>query len=678
MPKKSMIWDFFTKTDDSHAKCNECGAILVSKNGSTSGIGNHLKRHPQSLIEFEQRTDSQAVLNSNGAKRHNDSESDNDEDFIHCRKRARLVMTPGSSILPHRSTNTQKTPKTPRTARVVSQWPKDHPENVQIVTEITKWIKREQLSFKIVDSEGFRTILSLLTKGKYNPISSTSLSRLRIPKLYQFVQDHISKIVNDERPYLDGAAFTTDIWTTQYNNLSFQSLTLHFINNRFELKRLLVKLDYFGEKHTGEIILEKLDLLIKGLNLEQKTHTWATTDGGTNVLKAMRLGKASQLPSINDNLWCADHQIHLIVTDALKAVPAWKELSSKLSKLVGHFNHSPKNSSILRKIALDFKQSRTKLVQNVSTRWNSDLKMLQSIIDLEGCIAKMAETSTVIKGFLPSLDEILIMKGVLNCLEPFEKMSRALSSDKEPTMNLVFMQLVNVRRKLVFFGNHSTLTCVSEISEKLVEGLDARFPNSGIETPEYVMCHFLDPRYKGSVINFADPEKYELIKVTAVQAIIDMKKRDGSESPTSNEISSPTLLESEEDEQEDVWEQANKKLYGKQQKRQNSKDDSFKEAQNEETLYVEEGCVHKDSNILQYWNNQQNKFPYLTRLARKMLCIPASSSTSERVFSTAGNILTERRTCLSIDNIEMLVFMKENMKEMNNITWPGFEENENE
>ncbi|XP_065672124.1 uncharacterized protein LOC136089951 [Hydra vulgaris] len=611
MPKKSMIWDFFTKTDDSHAKCNECGAILVSKNGSTSGIGNHLKRHPQSLIEFEQRTDSQAVLNSNGAKRHNDSESDNDEDFIHCRKRARLVMTPGSSILPHRSTNTQKTPKTPRTARVVSQWPKDHPENVQIVTEITKWIIREQLSFKIVDSEGFRTILSLTTKGKYNPISSTSLSRLRIPKLYQFVQDLISKI----------------------------------------LKRLLVKLDYFGEKHTGEIILEKLDSLIKGLKLEQKTHTWATTDGVTNVLKAMRLGKASQLPSINDNLWCADHQIHLIVTDALKAVPAWKELSSKLSKLVGHFNHSPKNSSILRKIALDFKQSRTKLVQNVSTRWNSDLKMLQTIIDLEGCIAKMAETSTFSEGFLPSLDEILIMKGVLNCLEPLEKMSRALSSDKEPTMNLVFMQLVNVRRKSVFFGNHSTLTCVSEYSEKLVEGLDARFPNSGIETPEYAMCHFLDPRYKGSVINFADPEKYELIKVTAVQAIIDMKKRDGSESPTSNKISSPTLLESEEDEQED-------------------------EAQNEVTLYVEEGCVHKDSNILQYWNNQQNKFPYPTRLARKMLCIPASSSTSERVFLTAGNILTERRTCLSIDNIEMLVFMKENMKEMNNITWPGFEENE--
>ena len=203
--------------------------------------------------------------------------------------------------------------------------------------------------------------------------------------------------MNDERPYLDGAAFTTDIWTTQYNNLLFQSLTLHFINNRFELKRLLVKLDYFGENHTGEIILEKLDSLIKGLKLEQKTHTWATTDGGTNVLKAMRLSKASQLPSINDNLWCADHQIHLIVTDALKAVPAWKEVSSKLSKLVGHFNHSPKNSSILRKIALDFKQSRTKLVQNVSTRWNSDLKMLQSIIDLEGCIAKMAETSALLK-----------------------------------------------------------------------------------------------------------------------------------------------------------------------------------------------------------------------------------------------------------------------------------------
>ena len=49
--------------------------------------------------------------------------------------------------------------------------------------------------------------------------------------------------------------------------------------------------------------------------LEKITHTWAATDGGSNVVKAMRLCKG-----IKDSLWFADHQNHLIVTQALQSV----------------------------------------------------------------------------------------------------------------------------------------------------------------------------------------------------------------------------------------------------------------------------------------------------------------------------------------------------------------------
>ena len=110
----------------------------------------------------------------------------------------------------------------------------------------------------MVDSEAFLLIMKQATKGKYNPISSRSLSRTRIPQLNQFISDHVKKIVDEENLNLGGVAFTTDIWTSA-TNVAFQSLTFHFITGQFKIKRLLVKLESFSEQHTGENITKKVD-----------------------------------------------------------------------------------------------------------------------------------------------------------------------------------------------------------------------------------------------------------------------------------------------------------------------------------------------------------------------------------------------------------------------------------
>ena len=72
-----------------------------------------------------------------------------------------------------------------------------------------------------------------VTKGKYNLVSSRSLSRTQIPQLYQFINEHVKKIVDEEKLNLDGAAFTINIWTSG-TNVSF-----HFITSQFKIKRLL-------------------------------------------------------------------------------------------------------------------------------------------------------------------------------------------------------------------------------------------------------------------------------------------------------------------------------------------------------------------------------------------------------------------------------------------------------
>ena len=61
-------------------------------------------------------------------------------------------------------------------------------------------------------------------------------------------------------------------------------------------------------------------------------------------------------------------------------------------------------------------------------------------------------------------------------------------------------------------------------------------------------------------------------------------------------------------------------------------------------------------------NHAAASLPVLSALARHILCIPAASSKSERVFSCAGNTVTTRRTRLDADKVEMLVVLKQNLR----------------
>ena len=249
MPKKSNIWEFFERTYANHAKCKECEKELVLKSGTTSCFLNHLNgQHMQAFLAYERLNDQQNVL-PRGHVLDNDSA---DDEFIISAKRARVVTPAGSYSQTSKSSASAyprvlKTPKIPKAQNhplVAMPCPKDHINNVKLVTEETKWVNTDNLPFSMVDSEVFLSIIKQPTKGKYNPVSSRSLSRTRIPQLYQFISDHAKKIVDEEKLNLDGMTFTTDIWTSA-TIVAFQSLTFHFITSQFKIKRLLVKLETF-------------------------------------------------------------------------------------------------------------------------------------------------------------------------------------------------------------------------------------------------------------------------------------------------------------------------------------------------------------------------------------------------------------------------------------------------
>jgi hypothetical protein len=63
------------------------------------------------------------------------------------------------------------------------------------------------------------------------------------------------------------------------------------------------------------------------------------------------------------------------------------------------------------------------------------------------------------------------------------------------------------------------------------------------------------------------------------------------------------------------------------------------------------------TNPLQWWKVHEPTFPHVAALARRYLCIPATSSPSERLFSTAGLTITKARNGLRDDNASAIIFL---------------------
>nr|CAD2170837.1 unnamed protein product [Meloidogyne enterolobii] len=64
-----------------------------------------------------------------------------------------------------------------------------------------------------------------------------------------------------------------------------------------------------------------------------------------------------------------------------------------------------------------------------------------------------------------------------------------------------------------------------------------------------------------------------------------------------------------------------------------------------------------------YWSGENSiKWPLLTKLSHRYFSAPATSSESERLFSTAGLVVSNLRTRLLPDNVEKLLFLHNNLK----------------
>ena len=69
-----------------------------------------------------------------------------------------------------------------------------------------------------------------------------------------------------------------------------------------------------------------------------------------------------------------------------------------------------------------------------------------------------------------------------------------------------------------------------------------------------------------------------------------------------------------------------------------------------------------NENPLKFWQSNHSRLPKLSILAQQYLIVQVGSVPSERVFSTAGDIVTQERSRLDPEQVDALIFLKKNME----------------
>ena len=100
----------------------------------------------------------------------------------------------------------------------------------------------------------------------------------------------------------------------------------------------------------------------------------SVTDNASNMISAISKTGWRHLP-------CFAHSLNLVVQDSIKKDTAVCTLQQQCKDIVSHFHRSVKSAEKLRDVQKQLKVPEHKLVQEVSTRWNSTYLMFERIVE---------------------------------------------------------------------------------------------------------------------------------------------------------------------------------------------------------------------------------------------------------------------------------------------------------
>ena len=621
MKNPSAVWKLggFFKVDGilqmEHVICGVCGKKTLYKN-SPGNFKGHLEAHHKEEFENVNKCSGQKVQNQVKITEH--------------------FRTAGKTVKKYNS---------------------DHPKQRQFRRLLLAWIVDSIRPFSIVEDPKFRELIFLIDPQISIP-SRRTVTR-DIGKLYKEKYIATNEVFKDVE-YFSG---TTDAGTS-LNNETFIDLNVHWIDSKtFEARKKIISVEKVNSKTADDYRMHS-DKKLDDHGIKIKTSSM-TTDNESTMRKcfeeAMRNG-------------CFSHIESKASQKALDSSPRLKLLRKKLRKIAKKCNKSSKFKASVQKEQANRNLRILSIKQEVATRFTCTHIMFKSFlndpndshdegIDREKVDLNIESINESLKSLLKKKDfeklritssDVDLMVKLMPTLDVLEEGIRVLGGESYCTGAVVLPFLVQLKKLLLLDDEDPVL--VSKFKTALSKELTERC-KLNLNFTVLAKASFFDKRF--SKLAFLDmvefPVGKELTKPQIISEIITELEE------ICEEVFEGSNTSSQEDYYKDVGHNSKrmKFLSGLCDGDNPDEVSSRSDPREEMARYQLEKDLKMNDNPLLWWRNNRNIYPLMSKLARKYLCIQATSTTAERSFSLMGNILTKKRMSLTPSHVNMLAYLSD-------------------
>ena len=407
---------------------------------------------------------------------------------------------------------------------------------------------------------------------------------------------------------------------------SFVGITGHFFSG-FALQTVMVACKRFHGSHTADGIHQVFEETLASYTIQGKISA-VVTDNASNMVRAFSFPGLENInePELPDpdevdgemlqptgddlddftyeRLSCFIHTLQLTVKDGLKDVGKLRSVIAKVAALVAHVRRSCNASEVL--------DGCLKLQPANQTRWNSQLKMLRSLLRIPQANIDQLDFPGKLTTY-----ETKLVRELCDILTPLETATDMVQGDHIVTSSLVSVCIRGLRAELNRLQEVYNCKLVTSLQASLERRLA---PYEDMEV--YQLATTLDPRFK---LNWCDEREGAALVTPPPAAVAPpaSTSADGTESPPYKRCRLLSFLA-------------------------NANTAAALPADVEVSEYLPLPALANDSDPLTFWKDNRMRFPKLSKLACKYLALPGSSAPVERLFSVAGKIF--RPECCSISD----------------------------
>ncbi|XP_041841957.1 uncharacterized protein LOC121640312 [Melanotaenia boesemani] len=302
----------------------------------------------------------------------------------------------------------------------------------------------------------------------------------------------------------------------------------------------------------------------------------------------------------------------------------------------------------------------------VSTRWNTTLRLVESVTELDPQSLNTLLEAQGHKGLCLSARELSQLKELVDILAPFLQATDLTQGEKVVTLSAVLPCVLSLNSHL-----NSMLNATRHLSgfvKALQKSLQFRFQGifANVKMADsaqpagdlpygdmvYMMSAVLDPSFcffwlEQDVLG-PDDVKREVKEMIIELVLAEARKV----------AILPESTSGEDDKNDDAPPAKTPRLFTGYRKKSNKKGDHVSSVRGELDRYIQVSSDEEEVDCLGFWKRHAKVFPRLFLVTVRVLAVPATSAPVERVFSHGGLIMRPHRARISARTLSTLIFLK--------------------